>query len=238
MGGGGESYEFKLGSLNQLRNKAFGGSQVSLNSSREGSPRSERAVMHPERFESPSPMPWDVHRASPHHATGPIFSPAHERKTTTLNTFDTGSPSITGFPPQPLTSPPPIPQSACPPVQDGAESPGDRTSKHMPVLSDAELSPAGTFGTGAETMSPTSFAMAAESPSLFKAVERSEVRNTVAFGVNDVIFEPHGVKDFADGTDDRVVDDAQRNLLLKGPCFADDAAVSLATRYGGIVRAE
>ncbi|CAN8104391.1 unnamed protein product [Discula destructiva] len=120
VGGGGDDFDFTVGSLNQLRSRAFGGSQISLNSSRDGSPRSERAPMHAERFETSSPMPWDVNRPQSHLGFGPALSlPSHERMASlwSSNSDTAGSPSVAGFPPpQPLTSPPPIPQSTCPPV--------------------------------------------------------------------------------------------------------------------------
>ncbi|ROW06820.1 hypothetical protein VMCG_03994 [Cytospora schulzeri] len=55
-----------LESLLRLRNKAWGGSQISLSSSREGSPRSERAPAG-DRFEgTTSPAPWEIGRPNTH----------------------------------------------------------------------------------------------------------------------------------------------------------------------------
>lgn len=140
MGGGhGDGLDYTLGSLNQLRNRTFGDSQISLNSSREGSPRSERAPMHSERTEVLSPMPWDIARPQSQ------LSMSHDRKNLLWSPTDAaGSP---GFPPPPLFSPPPIPRSSDPPV---LEDDGEKTVRNTPTASEGELSPAGTFGLEAE----------------------------------------------------------------------------------------
>lgn len=147
-----EDFDYTLGGLQRLRGKTFGGSQISLSSSRDGSPRSERAPLHSERFETTSPMPWDVARLQ----------------------MAADSPTASGgCPPQPLFSPPPPPSPGrpqCFPVlEEDAESgsPGGRTVKNTPAESETELSPSGTFGRAAgEESSLSSFDTPAESPDL------------------------------------------------------------------------
>lgn len=154
-----EDFDYTLGGLHRLRGKTFGGSQISLSSSRDGSPRSERAPLHAERFETVSPMPWDMARK------GSVWSSISDAA---------DNPSVTGgFPPQPLFSPPPPPSPGrpqCLPVlEEDAESgsPGGRTVKNTPAASEAELSPSGTFGCAAgEESSLSSFDTPAESPEL------------------------------------------------------------------------
>lgn len=157
-----------LGDLTRLRGKTFGGSQISLGSSRDGSPRSERAPLY-ERFEgSSSPAPWELGRSQTH--LGGVGGQAHERKNSAFSIWSnsdiasaTGSPTMTmagmplsnaNIPPQPLFSPPPppiphpSPGSQCPPVlEDEAEessSPG-RTAKTTPAESESSPSPDGTL---------------------------------------------------------------------------------------------
>lgn len=139
--------KMSLAELLRLRSKAWGGSQVSLNSSREGSPRSERAPPG-DRFEgTSSPAPWDNGRPNSHlsHSGG-----THARKSSSFSLWSNsdaasgaGSPTLTmglpmpnNAPPQPLFSPPPppIPQPSpglqCPPViedEEEASSPGVST---------------------------------------------------------------------------------------------------------------
>ncbi|KAJ4405660.1 hypothetical protein N0V82_010282 [Gnomoniopsis sp. IMI 355080] len=147
-----EDFDYTLGGLQRLRGKTFGGSQISLSSSRDGSPRSERAPLHSERFETTSPMPWDMARAQ----------------------LAADSPTVAGgFPPQPLFSPPPPPSPGrpqCFPVlEEDAESgsPGGRTVKNTPADSEAELSPSETYErTTGEESSMSSFDTPAESPAL------------------------------------------------------------------------
>ncbi|KAH8778542.1 hypothetical protein F5883DRAFT_542171 [Diaporthe sp. PMI_573] len=136
--------KMSLAELLRLRSKAWGGSQVSLNSSREGSPRSERAPPG-ERFEgTSSPAPWDSGRPNSHigHSGG-----THARKNSAFSVWSNsdaasgaGSPTLmmglsmpNSAPPQPLFSPPPppMPQPSpglqCPPViedEEEASSPG------------------------------------------------------------------------------------------------------------------
>ncbi|KUI73712.1 hypothetical protein VM1G_09477 [Cytospora mali] len=136
-------------SLLRLRNKAWGGSQISLNSSREGSPRSERAPAG-DRFEgTTSPAPWEIGRPNSHLGVGGSL---HVRKNSTYSLWSNsdgasgaGSPTLTmglsmpnNVPAQPLFSPPPPPPPAppiphpspgpqCPPVmedEEEASSPG------------------------------------------------------------------------------------------------------------------
>lgn len=136
--------KMSLAELLRLRSKAWGGSQVSLNSSREGSPRSERAPPG-DRFEgTSSPAPWETGRPNSH--MGPSGG-THARKSSSFSLWSNsdaasgaGSPTMTmgssmpsSAPPQPLFSPPPppIPQPSpglqCPPViedEEEASSPG------------------------------------------------------------------------------------------------------------------
>lgn len=136
-----DNLPFTLGDLNRLRGKAFGGSQISLSSSRDGSPRSERAPMH-DRFEgTSSPAPWELPRPPTHLS--------HERKNSLWSNSDAaslaGSPivaksglatsTVGSIPPAPLFSPPPppiphpSPGSQCPPVlEDEAEEASSSSS--------------------------------------------------------------------------------------------------------------
>lgn len=131
-----------LESLLRLRNKAWGGSQISLNSSREGSPRSERAPAG-DRFEgTTSPAPWEIGRPNTHLGVG--GSRPHARKNSAHSLWSNsdaasgaGSPTLTmgmsmpnNVPPQPLFSPPPPPPAItqpppgplqCPPVMEDEE---------------------------------------------------------------------------------------------------------------------
>ncbi|KAK7735265.1 hypothetical protein SLS53_007655 [Cytospora paraplurivora] len=134
--------QMNLESLLRLRNKAWGGSQISLSSSREGSPRSERAPAA-DRFEgTTSPAPWEIGRPSSSHlANG---SHTHVRKNSTYSLWSNSdgasgacSPTLTmsglsmpnNVPPQPLfpppPPPPPVPQASpgpqCPPVMEDEE---------------------------------------------------------------------------------------------------------------------
>lgn len=128
-----------LAELLRLRNRAWGGSQVSLSSSREGSPRSERAPPG-ERFEgTSSPAPWETGR--PHSHIG-LSGGAHARQNSGFSLWSNsdaasgaGSPTVamglsmpnSSAPPQPLFSPPPppMPQPSpglqCPPVIEDEE---------------------------------------------------------------------------------------------------------------------
>lgn len=169
-----EDFDYTLGGLQRLRGKTFGGSQISLNSSRDGSPRSERAPLHSERFETTSPMPWDVARSQ----------------------YAADSPTVTGgFPPQPLFSPPPPPSPGrpqCFPVlEEDTESgsPGGRTLKNTPADSETELSPSGTFGrTAGEESSLSSFDTPSESPAFpgrLGEEERTVLHEGLAFAGRD-----------------------------------------------------
>lgn len=131
--------DFSLSGLYRLRNKAFGGSQISLNSSKEGSPRSERAPT----FEERHPPPWEMGRPQSHLGLAPGGGSIHHaRKGSNYSLWSNSdaaasnpnSPSIANvslpgynIPPQPLTSPPPIPQP----------SPGSvAVSQCLPVIED------------------------------------------------------------------------------------------------------
>lgn len=228
MGGGGEPHDFTLGNLQQLRYKTFGGSQISLSSSRDGSPRSEREPMHSERFESLSPMPWDFNRPLSHLGIGSVPSPRQ---------FDTGSPYSPGVPSQPLTSPPSIPRSAYPSVKE-VEGESTRVvpiKQNNSVVGDAELSPSGTFGT-ADEGSLRSFHTAIESPaSFFSPVEGPGKQNAAAFEVNS---QSRGAEERngAGGTDAVLgVDTTTRSMLLRGPCSTDtlNSSVSRETLRAG-----
>lgn len=155
---------FTLGDLNRLRGKTFGGSQISLSSSRDGSPRSERAPMH-ERFDNVlSPAPWELPRQPSQLGSAAANYQAHERKNSIWSNSDAASasdsPIMTGlghvassnnFPPPPLFSPPPppIPQpspvSQCPPVLEDEAEECSSTGIASPVPGRAP-SAAGTFG--------------------------------------------------------------------------------------------
>lgn len=187
-----EDFDYTLGGLHRLRGKTFGGSQISLSSSRDGSPRSERAPMHAERFETASPMPWDVARpqvAAPQERKGSVWS-------STSDAAD--SPTMTsGFPPPPLFSPPPPPSPSrlqCPPVlEEEAESGslGGRTAKNTPVDSEAGPSPTGSSGRAAgEESSLSSFDTPTESPNLLgpsgEEKERSVLHNGPVFTNRDI----------------------------------------------------
>lgn len=148
--------KMSLAELLRLRSKAWGGSQVSLNSSREGSPRSERAPPG-DRFEgTSSPAPWETGRPNSHLGLG---GGSHARKNSSFSLWSNsdaasgaGSPTLTmglsmpnSAPPQPLFSPPPppIPQPSpglqCPPViedEEEASSPG--LSTKSPTVVDAD----------------------------------------------------------------------------------------------------
>lgn len=120
--------DFSLSGLYRLRNKTFGGSQISLSSSKEGSPRSERAPT----FEERHPPPWEVGRPQSHLGLAPSGGPIHHaRKNSNYSLWSNSdaaasnpnSPSMANvslpgysIPPQPLTSPPPIPQPSPGPV--------------------------------------------------------------------------------------------------------------------------
>lgn len=140
---------FTLGDLSRIRGKTFGGSQISLSSSRDGSPRSERAPLH-ERFEgASSPAPWELPR-QPSQLGASVGQP-HERKNSIWSNSDaasaTGSPIMAGLgpasssiSPQPLFSPPPppAPQSSpgpqCPPVLEDEAEEASSTSSGSPGL--------------------------------------------------------------------------------------------------------
>lgn len=114
--------DFSLSGLYRLRNKAFGGSQISLSSSKDGSPRSERAPT----FEERHPPPWEIGRPQSHLGLGSgSGSMHHTRKNSNYslwsnsdaagsnpNSPSMGNVPLPGYtiPPQALTSPPPIPQ--------------------------------------------------------------------------------------------------------------------------------
>lgn len=131
--------DFSLSGLYRLRNKAFGGSQISLSSSKEGSPRSERAPT----FEERHPPPWDMGRPPSHLGLAPGGGSIHHvRKGSNYSLWSTSdaaasnpnSPSMVNVslpgynvPPQPLTSPPPIPQPSPGPVA---------VSQCLPVIED------------------------------------------------------------------------------------------------------
>lgn len=140
-----------LESLLRLRNKAWGGSQISLSSSKEGSPRSERAPAG-DRFEgTTSPAPWEIGRPNTHIGVG--GSRPHARKNSTHSLWSNsdaasgaGSPTLTMpaqpiFPPPP---PPPIPQPSpgplqCPPVmedEEEASSPSKSPTKDIDQAND------------------------------------------------------------------------------------------------------
>lgn len=164
-----EDFDYTLGGLQRLRGKTFGGSQISLSSSRDGSPRSERAPLHSERFETMSPMPWDVARSQ----------------------LATDSPIMSGgFPPQPLFSPPPPPspgRAQCFPVQEEEDaesgSPGGRTVRNTPADSETEWSPSGNFGRKAgEESSLSSYDTSAESPDLVGGRLEKEKERSVLHG--------------------------------------------------------
>ncbi|KAK2607034.1 hypothetical protein N8I77_005743 [Diaporthe amygdali] len=148
--------KMSLAELLRLRSKAWGGSQVSLNSSREGSPRSERAPPG-DRFEgTSSPAPWETGRPNSHLS---LAGGTHVRKNSAFSLWSNsdaasgaGSPTMTmglslpnNAPPQPLFSPPPppLPQPSpgpqCPPViedEEEASSPG--LSTKSPTLDHAQ----------------------------------------------------------------------------------------------------
>lgn len=153
--------DMNLSSLLRLRSKAWGGSQVSLNSSREGSPRSELAPPN-ERVDGPmSPAAWD--RAT-HLSVGGF----HTRKNSNFSirsNSDAGSGSgsptmhfsmpnsmsatnttgVNDIPPQPLFSPPPVPKmlpmalpspgSQCPPVLEDEEMQEENADESTPLAS-------------------------------------------------------------------------------------------------------
>ncbi|KAI3393438.1 hypothetical protein diail_4274 [Diaporthe ilicicola] len=145
--------KMSLAELLRLRNKAWGGSQVSLNSSREGSPRSERAPPG-DRFEgTSSPAPWETGRPNSHIG---LAGGTHARKNSAFSLWSNsdaasgaGSPTLTmgnNAPPQPLFSPPPppLPQPSpgpqCPPViedEEEASSPG--LSTKSPTVDHAQM---------------------------------------------------------------------------------------------------
>lgn len=147
--------KMSLAELLRLRNKAWGGSQVSLNSSREGSPRSERAPPG-DRFEgTSSPALWEAGRPNSHLGLAGGTHAGHARKNSAFSLWSNsdvasgaGSPTLTmgnNAPPQPLFSPPPppLPQPSpgpqCPPViedEEEASSPGLSTAS--PTVDDAQ----------------------------------------------------------------------------------------------------
>lgn len=102
--------QMSLSALMRLRSKAWGGSQISLSSSREGSPRSDRGdVVN---------YPWGGHTGS----LGGSGYIGHARKNSVLSTTSRdsdansppGSPTLTGIdlsaaPAQPTGPPPPVP---------------------------------------------------------------------------------------------------------------------------------
>lgn len=144
--------KMSLAELMRLRNKTWGGSQVSLNSSREGSPRSERAPPG-ERFEgTSSPAPWDTGRPNSHIS---VSGGTHARKNSAFSLWSNsdaasgaGSPTLamglsmpSSAPPQPLFSPPPppMPQPSpglqCPPViEDEEEASNSGLSTKSPTV--------------------------------------------------------------------------------------------------------
>ncbi|KAK0705659.1 hypothetical protein B0H67DRAFT_558219 [Lasiosphaeris hirsuta] len=136
-----------LSALMKLRSRAWGGSQASVGSSREGSPRSERAGLPPNRDAgagSPSPAPpWSappmagagfVPHAHGHARRGSAFSMWSNSDTGS----GAGSPTLTVAPlalplPLPLSSPVPAP---APPLYSPAAPPGNSCS---PVLEGDEV---------------------------------------------------------------------------------------------------
>lgn len=151
-----DSLPITLGDLNRIRGKTFGGSQISLSSSRDGSPRSERAPLH-DRFEgASSPALWDLPRPPSNLGAGAPVQP-HERKNSIWSNSDaasaTGSPITNSIPPQPMFSPPPppLPQSSpgpqCPPVmEDEAEETSSSRSPSPSPERTARVSPADSPG--------------------------------------------------------------------------------------------
>lgn len=228
--GGGEDFDYTLGNLHQLRYKTFGGSQISLNSSQGGSPRSERAAVHSDRFETSSPTPWDVNRPISHLGVGAALPPPHERYISIWNHPDSsGSATITGFPPQPLNSPPPVPQHVCTPVlEEEAESPGVRTVKSVPDMSESELSPAGTFGDGVASTPRRSLDSAVERSSLLDFEDTVAERNAAAFGANAGIVWGKGTNSLVLAPGAELLDGATDNSLLRGPRVTDDASTARA----------
>ncbi|KAF3765616.1 hypothetical protein M406DRAFT_345942 [Cryphonectria parasitica EP155] len=136
--GADDSETFSLSGLQRLRGKTFGGSQISLSSSRDGSPRSERAPLH-ERFDgASSPAPWELGRPQSHLGSTSGAQP-HERKNSAYSVWsNSDAASAAG---SPTLTPSPGPQ--CPPVfEDEAEevpNPGT-TLADTPVDSEAEPS--------------------------------------------------------------------------------------------------
>lgn len=173
--------KMSLAELLRLRSKAWGGSQVSLNSSREGSPRSERAPPG-DRFEgTSSPAPWETGR--PKSQVG-LSGGTHARKNSAFSLWSNsdaasgaGSPTLTmglsmanSAPPPPLFSPPPppIPQPSpgfqCPPViEDEEEASSSGLSTKSPTVDHAGDSK-DTYDANAKIDTVTSAVDAASSP--------------------------------------------------------------------------
>lgn len=167
--------DFSLSGLYRLRNKAFGGSQISLSSSKDGSPRSERAPA----FEERHAPPWEMGRSQSHLglAPGGGSSVHHARKGSNYSlwsnsdvaTSNPNSPSMANvslpagyaIPPQPLTSPPPIPQPSpghCLPVIED-----DDEESQTKAAVDGDVSPARTIK-GASVFAAGGSATATPSP--------------------------------------------------------------------------
>ncbi|KAH8175539.1 hypothetical protein LIA77_03957 [Sarocladium implicatum] len=115
--------QMSLSALMRLRSKAWGGSQISLSSSREGSPRSDRG-------ESLS-SPWGAQAG----AFFPAPNPGHLRKNSVFSTMSrdseansaTGSPTLTSIDLAAL-SPSPITGQHIPPVPAFQDSPAEVAS--------------------------------------------------------------------------------------------------------------
>lgn len=181
MGMGHDDGEFSLSGLYRLRNKAFGGSQISLSSSKEGSPRSERAPI----FEERQPPPWEMGRPNSHLGLAPTGGPVHHaRKNSNFSLWSNSdaagsnpnSPSMANvslpgynIPPQPLTSPPPIPQP----------SPGQTVPHCLPVIEDDDEDSLNKAGSSSAVGGDVSPARTIKGVSVFAASGGSPTPSTM-----------------------------------------------------------
>lgn len=151
--------DFSLSGLYRLRNKAFGGSQISLSSSKDGSPRSERAPP----FEERHAPPWEMGRPHSHLGLVPAGASSvhHARKGSNYSLWSSNSdvatsnpnspgmanaslPAGYAIPPQPLTSPPPVPQPSPGPCLPVIEDDDDEESQSK-AAAGGDVSPARTI---------------------------------------------------------------------------------------------
>lgn len=211
MGMGLDDGDFSLSGLYRLRSKAFGGSQISLSSSKDGSPRSERAPT----FEERHAPPWESGRPLSHLGLTPgAGSVHHARKGSNYSLWSNSdaaasnpnSPGLAhmslpgqghSIPPAPLTSPPPIPQPApggpvpipqCLPVIEDDDDEDSLTRANSSSATGGDVSPARTIK-GISSIFSTATPAGSATPSAVPSRKSSSVlaevaKNHIAFMAN------------------------------------------------------